>query len=55
VAGASFAPAIALVPLLWFGVITGDALVALEHLAMLPLLYLVMVRRRADYGGSSHG
>jgi hypothetical protein len=54
-AGAMFAPAVALVPLLWLGVISGDTLLALEHLAMLPLMYLVMVRRRTEYGGPSHG
>jgi hypothetical protein len=53
--GAMFAPAVALVPLLWLGVISGDDLLVLEHLAMLPLMYLVMLRRRAEYGGSSHG
>jgi hypothetical protein len=54
-AGAMFAPAVALLPLLWLGAITGDALLLLEHLAMLPLMYLIMRRRRAEYGGSSHG
>jgi hypothetical protein len=54
-AGAMFAPAVALVPLLWLGVIAGDALLVLEHLAMLPLMFLVILRRRAEYGGSSHG
>jgi hypothetical protein len=54
-AGAMFAPAVVLVPLLWLGVIAGDALLLLEHLAMFPLMYLVMLRRRAEYGGSSHG
>ena len=54
-AGAMFAPAVALVPLLWLGVITGDALLVLEHLAMFPLMVLVMLRRRADYGRPSHG
>jgi hypothetical protein len=54
-AGAMFAPAVALFPLLWLGVIAGDALLVLEHLAMLPLMYLVMLRRRAEYGGPSHG
>jgi flagellar biosynthetic protein FliP len=53
--GAMFAPLVALFPLLWLGVIAGDALVALEHLVMLPLMYLVILRRRAEYGGSSHG
>src|SRR5829696_584068 len=54
-AGAMFAPAAALFPLLWLDVIAGDSLLVLEHLAMFPLMYLVMVRRRAEYGGSSHG
>ena len=54
-AGAMFAPTLALVPLLWLGVISGDTLLVLEHMAMLPLMYLVMVRRRAEYGGPSHG
>jgi hypothetical protein len=54
-AGAMFAPTVALFPLLWLGVITGDALLVLEHLAMLPLMYLVMLRRRDQYGGAAHG
>jgi hypothetical protein len=54
-AGTMFAPALALFPLLWLGVIAGDDLLVLEHLAMLPLMYLVMLRRRAEYGGASDG
>jgi hypothetical protein len=54
-AAAMFAPAVALFPLLWLGVITGDALLVLEHLVMFPLMYLVMRCRRAENGGSSHG
>ena len=53
--GAMFAPAIALIPLLWLGVIGGDALLMLEHLAMFVLMFLVMLRRRAEYGGAAHG
>jgi hypothetical protein len=53
--GAMFAPAVVLVPLLWLGVIAGDALLLLEHLAMFPLMFLVMLRRRAEYGGAAHG
>ncbi len=45
--GAMFAPAIVLIPLLWLGVVTSDALILLEHLAMLPLLFLVLLRRRS--------
>jgi hypothetical protein len=54
-AGAMFAPAVGLFPLLWLGVIAGDALLVLEHLAMFPLMYLVMLCRRAEYGGAAHG
>jgi hypothetical protein len=54
-AGAMFAPAVALFPLLWLGVTSGDSLLLLEHLAMFPLMFLVMLRRRGEYGGSSHG
>ena len=54
-AGAMFAPAVVLFPLLWLVFITGDALLALEHLAMFPLMYLVMLRRRGEYGGAAHG
>ena len=53
--GAMFAPAIALIPLLWLGVIGGDALLMLEHLAMFVLMFLVMLRRRAEYGGDADG
>ena len=53
--GAMFAPAVVLVPLLWLGVIAGDALLLLEHLAMFPLMFLVMLRRRAEYASASHG
>jgi hypothetical protein len=36
------------------GLLAGDALLLVEHLAMLALMLLVL-RRRAEYGGSSHG
>jgi hypothetical protein len=48
-------PAVVLVPLSWLGIIAGQALLVLEHLAMFPLMFLVMLRRRAEYGGPSHG
>lgn len=41
-------PAVALIPLLWLGVIDGNSLLMLEHLVMLPLMFLVMLRRRAE-------
>lgn len=50
-AGAMFAPAVALFPLLWLGAVAGEDLLVLEHLAMLPAMYLVMRRRRHTYGG----
>lgn len=50
-AGAMFFPAVVLFPLLWLGVISGESLLALEHMAMLPLMFLVMLRRRSEYGG----
>jgi flagellar biosynthetic protein FliP len=54
-AGAMFAPAVALLPLLWLGLIADESLLVLEHLAMFPLMFLVMRRRRAEYGDPSHG
>jgi hypothetical protein len=54
-AGAMFAPAVALFPLLWLGLIAGDDLLMLEHVGMFPLMYLVMRRRRDQYGGATHG
>lgn len=48
--GAMFAPALVLFPLLWLDVIAPDSMIALEHLAMLPLMLLVMLRRRGEYG-----
>ena len=50
-AGAMFAPALGLMPLLGLGIVGGEAFLMLEHLVMLPLMYLVMLRRRSEYGG----
>jgi hypothetical protein len=47
---AMFAPLAVLFPLLWLGAIGGGALLVLEHVAMFPLMFLVMLRRRAEYG-----
>jgi hypothetical protein len=52
--GAMIAPVAALLPLLWLGLIDGDALMLVEHVVMLPLMYVVMLRRREEYGGHSH-
>jgi hypothetical protein len=46
---AMFAPAVVLAPLSWSGVISGDALMVFTHVAMLPLMLAVMLRRRAEY------
>ncbi|ELS51242.1 hypothetical protein [Streptomyces viridochromogenes] len=46
-----FAPLLLLFPLLWLDVVTADSVIALEHLAMLPLMFLAMLRRRGEYGG----
>ncbi|MER5321722.1 hypothetical protein [Streptosporangium roseum] len=50
-AGSMLVPALALFPLLWTGVISSGALLLLEHVVMLPLMLLVMLRRRDEYGG----
>jgi hypothetical protein len=50
-AGVMFVPALALFPLLWAGAVSGDDLLMLEHVLMLPLMYVVMRRRRSEYGG----
>ncbi|OUC94212.1 hypothetical protein [Streptosporangium minutum] len=49
--GSMIVPALVLFPMLWTGVIPGDALLMLEHVVMLPLMLLVMLRRRDEYGG----
>jgi hypothetical protein len=48
------APAVALLPLLWLGTLDGETAMMLEHLVMLPLMYVVMLRRRDEYGGHAH-
>ncbi|NNN37623.1 hypothetical protein HLK59_46345 [Streptomyces sp. S3(2020)] len=47
---AMFLPALVLVPLLSLDVVAPDAAMAWEHLAMLPLMFVVMLRRRTEYG-----
>lgn len=47
--GAMFVPALVLVPLLAGNVVTADAAMTVEHLVMLPLMFAVMLRRRAEY------
>jgi len=50
-AASMIVPALALLPLLWLDVLSGDAVMLLEHVLMLPLMLLVMLRRREEYGG----
>ena len=47
---AMFAPAIALAPLSLLGVISGESLMLATHILMLPLMFVVMLRRKAEYG-----
>jgi hypothetical protein len=47
-------PALVVLPLLWLDVLSGDAAMLLEHVLMLPLMLLVMLRRREEYGGPAH-
>jgi hypothetical protein len=47
--GAMFAPVIALAPLTWLDIIGSESLMMLSHVAMLPLMLLVMMRRRREY------
>jgi hypothetical protein len=51
---AMFAPAVLLAPLSLAGVISGDLLMIVTHVAMLPLMLAVMLRRRAEYGHAAH-
>jgi hypothetical protein len=47
---AMIVPAVALFPALWLDVISGDTLIALEHVVMLPSMLGLMVYRRSEYG-----
>lgn len=47
---AMFAPTVAFGPLVWPGFLSGESLMVLTHLLMLPLMLVVMLRRRAEYG-----
>jgi len=52
--GAMFAPAPPLLPLLWLGVIDGATLMVVAHAVMFPLMFAVMLRRRAEYTRHPH-
>lgn len=51
---AMFAPALLLAPLSMAGAISGDVLMIATHVAMLPLMFVVMLRRRHEYGHAAH-
>lgn len=48
---AMFVPVVPLFPLLWLGLIGGDALMLVAHLAMFPLMLAVMLRRLDEHAG----
>jgi flagellar biosynthetic protein FliP len=50
---AMFAPAVVLVPLNWLGVISGDLLMIGTHVLMLPLMLVIMLRRRQEYSAAA--
>lgn len=47
---AMIVPSVALLPLLWTGIISGGMLVGLAHVLMLPSMLAVMLYRRSAYG-----
>jgi hypothetical protein len=47
--GVMFAPIIALAPLAWLDIIGSESLAMLTHVAMLPLMLVVMMRHRREY------
>lgn len=54
---AMFAPVVLLAPFTLAGAMSGHALMMVMHIAMLPLMLAVMLRRRAEYthGHQRHG
>ena len=50
-AAAMFVPAVALILLLWLGVVSAHLLLALQMVLMLPSMILVMVARIDEYAG----
>ena len=52
--GAMFVPIVPLYPLLWLGVIDGDGLMMIAHIAMFPLMLAAMLWRVDEYAGCAH-
>jgi hypothetical protein len=53
-AGAMFIPAVAAIALFWGGVIESGAILALEHVAMIPAMVAVMLVHRGEYSRPVH-
>jgi hypothetical protein len=53
-AGAMLVPAVAAIALFWGGVIQSGAILALEHVAMIPAMVAVMLVHRAEYSQPVH-
>ncbi|GAA2401091.1 hypothetical protein GCM10010191_05420 [Actinomadura vinacea] len=53
-AAAMFAPLAVLLPLLWTGAVSGDSVMMLLHVLMLPAMLAAMLRRRDEYS-AAHG
>lgn len=51
-AAAMYLSFVALMPLYWAGVLSGDGLVLAGHVVMLPAMALVMLCRRSEYVGA---
>jgi hypothetical protein len=52
--GAMFVPAVAAIALFWGGVIESGAILALEHVAMIPAMVAVMLVHRGEYSRPVH-
>jgi flagellar biosynthetic protein FliP len=49
-AAAMVLPLAVLAPMLWAGLISGDALIDLQHVLMVPAMLGAMLARRDEYG-----
>ncbi|HEU4542302.1 MAG TPA: hypothetical protein VFR23_14325 [Jiangellaceae bacterium] len=48
-AAAMFIPVLALTPLVWLSLISGDGLLVIQHVVMIPSMIVVMLRRRREF------
>lgn len=53
-AGAMFVPAVAAIVLFWCAVLHSDAILPLQHVAMLPAMIAVMLLHRSEYSRPVH-